>query len=282
MTTKAFDKKLQPTEKKHLVIGAPGVIGRQVVRQMAGRNWPVRAMRRWDSSTTGLDFDGVDIVVGDIFDDRALDEAIAGVNAVIYCAAPSVDSDAGSVLRRSVEGIRTVLSTCRDHGVERLVLTSSASTLGRGAPGTRLDESSLYLPGSSDDPFAEAKYAVEQECFRFVADGFPVVIVNPTLVVGPGVDLNAYARLDVDKRQPLNVVDVRTVAAALVQAVIRGQSGQRYVVGGKNTTAGEVFEGWPGRADKGLRPREAYLVECGQWVDATKARRELGVEDQPS
>lgn len=277
MTTKSFEQQLQPEEQRYLVLGATGLVGRHVVRELAGRNWPVRAMRRWDSSREGLQFEGVDVIVGDIFEPPALTEAVAGVNAVVYCVAPDPGQNASKILRGSVEGIRRVLQVCRDQGVDRVVVTSCASTVGYTAPGSRLDEQHFYLPGSSDDPFVEAKYAVEQECYRFIADGYPVVILNPTLVVGPGVDLSPYARLDVDNRQPMNVVDVREVARAHAEALVRARPGQRYLVGSKNTTAGEVFDGWPGRGRNEVRPREAYLVECGQWVDCSKAREELGL-----
>lgn len=277
MTMKTFDKQLRPEEMRYLVVGATGLIGSHVVRQLAGRSWSVRAMRRWDSPASGLDFEHVDTVVGDIFDAPSLTEAVAGVNAVIFCVAPEPNDDLAWILRRSVEGIRRVLEECRDQGVDRLVVTSCASTVGYDVPGSRLDETSHYLPGSSADPFVEAKYAVEQECFRYIADGFPVVILNPSLVVGPGVDLNEYARLDVDDSEPMNVIDVREVARIHAEALVKGRPGHRYLLGGRNTTAGEVFEGWPGRGRNEFRPREAYLVECGQWLDCTKARRELGL-----
>ncbi len=277
MTIKAFETDVDPRDQRFLVIGGTGLVGRHVVRELAGRQWPVRAMRRWDSPAKGLDFPKVDVVVGDVFEPTSLAEAMAGVNAVIYCAAPDIDLDYSQILRRSVEGIRRVLAACRDYDVERMVLTSSASTMGRGVPGSRLNEDSYYLPGSSKDPFAEAKYAVELECYRYVADGFPVAILNPTLMVGPGVDLTAYARLGVDERQPVSTVDVREVAKMHAEALFLGRPGRRYLLAGENTTAVELFEGWPAKGKNEHRPREAYLVEHGQWVDASRAREELGL-----
>lgn len=264
-----------PRDRRHLVIGATGLVGRQVVREIAGRQWPVRGLRRWDSTAESIDFEGVDVAVGDIFEPAALAEAIAGVNGVIYCAAPAPGGDGREIKRRSVEAIRRVLAACRDFEVDRLVVTSSASTMGQSTPGKRLTEATYYLPGASDDPFAEAKYAVEQECYRYIADGFAVVMVNPTLVVGPGVDLTPYARLGVDDDQSLNAVDVRRVAKALANGLYRGRPGERYLVGGENTKAGALFDGWSTRGKNAVRPREAYLVECGQWVDDRRARQEL-------
>lgn len=277
-TTKTFDQQLKPEEQQYLVIGATGLLGRHVVRQLVGCGWPVRAMRRWNSPTEPLEIGEVDVVVGDIFEPPSLAEAVSGANVVVYCAAPDPDKDASVVLRRSVEGIRRVVESCRENGVDRLVVTSSASTVGRGAPGSLRDESHYYLPGSSSDPFAEAKYAVEQECFRYVADGYPIVILNPTLMVGPGVDLTPYARLDAEDRQPVSVVDVREVARMHVEAISRGRPGARYLIGGTNTTAGDVFEDWSSRGNNDHRPREAYLVEKGQWVDCSRAREELGLD----
>ena len=278
MKTKTFDKELPPEKWQYLVLGAPGMLGRQVVRDLVGRGWPVRAMRRWDEGSEGIEFDGVDIVVGDVFDATSLSDAIAGVNGVFYCVAPDVDEKPREILRKSVEGIRRVLKVCREMDVERMVVTSSASTVGRGAPGTRLDEESFYLPGTSDDAYVEAKYAVELECYRYVADGFDVVMVNPGLLVGPGVDLSAYARLGVAGTQPVAVVDVREAARVHVEAMHRGRPGQRYLVASENSSAQEVFDGWPSKGKNSNPPREAYLVESGQWLDCSLAEQELGLK----
>lgn len=268
---------LDPKDSRFLVLGATGLLGRHIARECAGRSWPVTAMRRWNSEADCLDFPGIEVVVGDIFESASLAEALAGVNGVFYCVAPEEDTAPREVLRRSVEGIRRVLDACRKFEVDRLVLTSSATTIARGAPGWRATEEEYYLPGTTDDPFVEAKYAVELEAMRYIADGFDVVITNPTLLVGPGVDLSAYARLGVDERQPMNVIDVREAARVHAEAMLHGRRGARYILGGTNTTVGQVFDGWSSRGRNENRPREAYLVESGQWVDCSRARQELGL-----
>lgn len=270
-TMKSKNVQTDPRDRRHLVIGSTGLLGRHIVRELAGRRWPVRAMRRWDSDASGLDFPDVDFIVGDVFESAMLKEAIAGANAVVYCAAPDPSRPASQIIGRSVEAIRRVLDTCRDFDVDRLVVTSSASTMGCVAPGQRISEDDYYLPGSSEDPFAEAKYAVEQECWRHIADGFPVVILNPTLFVGPGVDLKPYARLRVSDDQPLNTVDIREVARIHAEAIYDIEPGRRYLLGGENTTAGALFDGWSSRGKNEYRPRDAYLVDHGQWVASRRA-----------
>lgn len=274
-------KGMNPEESRFLVLGGTGFLGRQVVREFAGRRWPVVAMRRWDTPSAGLDLPGVETIVGEIFEPASLKEAMASVNGVVYCVAPDPGEKPREIMRKSVEGVRRVLEACREYGVERLVLTSSASTVGRSAPGRRATEEQFYLPGSSDDPFAEGKYAVELEAYRYIADGMDVVILNPSLMIGPGVDLSAYARLGAAPDQPINVIDVREAAKMHAEAMIHGRRGERYLLGGKNTTAGQVFDGWSSRGKNVRVPREAYLVEKGQWLDVTKAREELGLAREP-
>ncbi len=276
---KSHDVALHPRDMRFLVIGATGLIGRHVVRELAGRQWPVRGLRRWDEEARGLGFSGVEMVVGDVLDRPSFEEAVAGCNVAFYCAAPSPKRSRSEVMVGSVEGIRRVLEACREHGLDRLVVTSSASTVGNLGPGQLATENHHYLPGSSDDPFADAKYAVELECYRYVADGFPVIIVNPTLCVGPGVDLSPYARLGVGGDEPINTVDVREVGRMHVQAALHGRPGERYLVGGQNTRVAEVFEGWSAKGKVDPKPRDSYLVECGQWVDTSKAADELGLNE---
>lgn len=270
-------KALHPLESRFLVLGATGLLGRHVVREFAGRKWPVVAFRRWNTSADGLDLPGVDIAVGELFEPASLKAALAGVNVVIYAIAPSIDQKPREILRKSVEGLRRVLQACRDENVDRVILTSSASTMGRTPPGVRATEDEYYLPGSCNDPFAEAKYAVELEAYRFIADGMDIVMLNPSLLTGPGIDLSPYARLRVRKDQPVNTLDVREAARMHAVAVLRGRSGERYLLGGTNTTADAAFDGWSARGKNPAPPRERYLVEHGQWLESKKARLELGL-----
>jgi nucleoside-diphosphate-sugar epimerase len=73
-----------------LVIGASGFVGSHVTRQLAERGDDVRVTIRKTSSTEAISDLDVEYRYGDIFDDRALREAMQGCDVVFYCVVTPV------------------------------------------------------------------------------------------------------------------------------------------------------------------------------------------------
>src|ERR671935_25869 len=81
--------------------------------------------------------------------------------------------------------------------------------------------------------------------------GAPVVVVNPTLPVGPGdrgrspptqmmLDFCRGKRREYLDAE-LNLIDVRDVAEGMVRAMAVGRPGRRYLLGHENLTIRELF-----------------------------------------
>jgi len=95
-----------------------------------------------------------------------------------------------------------------------------------------------------------SKHEAELEAFRLAAHGLPVVIVNPTFVLGPddptGTSMGLVRRF-LQRRIPayvdggLNIVDVRDVATGHLLADQKGAVGERYILGGRNFTLDRLF-----------------------------------------
>lgn len=277
---------IDPRTQRCCVLGVTGLIGGSIARLLAVEGFALRGVRRWNSSSRISLGQEIEFVVADVLDGQSLRTAMGGCSFVFYAVAPDEGLSRGEILSQSVKGIRNTLEVAHDVGVEKIIVTSSASTMARMAPGVLADEENVYLPGSSVDPFVEAKYAIERECARFIADGMSLVILNPTLCVGPEIDLSRYRPYGRSPRAPLNTVELSDVVRAHVQALAQGRSGERYLIAGENQTVEDVF-GKKRRKRSALervakrlvrsegRPRDAALVEEGQWVDGNKAREEL-------
>jgi dihydroflavonol-4-reductase len=305
-----------------LVLGSTGCIGNNLVRACLARGWQVRAFRRATSQTWMLDGLDVEHVIGDLGDPASLVAAMRGCDLVFHAAAyyPQHSLAPQASLRQAVREMRSILACAARANVGRFIYTSSLTTIGpAGEPDRLADERDLYLPGSTGSAYFETKWAMEAEAWRAVAEGLPVVIVNPTAVFGPwdvkpttGEILLNVARgrlpiwLDVD----VNAVDVRDVATGQILAAERGRVGQRYVLGGENlalrdalqitaTEAGVAPPRW--RVSKGLvtglvqigeavgrlplvkpLPLE-HLKTLGEWraISIAKAQDELGYGHRP-
>lgn len=106
-----------PTRKKVLVLAATGGTGRLIVKQALARGHEVHALVRSPEKASGLE--GATITVGDASDERALRNALRGMDAVISAlgtpASPLREVTALSTATRALVG------AMRAEGVQRLV-----------------------------------------------------------------------------------------------------------------------------------------------------------------
>lgn len=247
------------------VTGATGFIGTRLVEAMVQRGQPVRALSRRDhvepppgsDGPSPLDHELVEVVRGDITDRDSLVRGMEGCRRVFHLAAYAKvwARDPSTYVRLNIEGMRNVFAAAEQHGVERVVLTSTVRTLGPRPPGVIGDEE---MPRATDrylTEYEETKTIAEAEALKRAAEGFPVVVVNPTRVYGPGhlTEGNSLARLidDYDRgRVPIlpnrgvnvgNYVMVDDVVDGHLLAMEKGRIGQRYILGGENASLKEFF-----------------------------------------
>ncbi len=236
--------------KPILVTGATGFVGWHVARALLDRGCAVRALARDPSKLQELD--GIEPVRGDLRDRSSLDKAVAGCGVVYHVAADYRlwTREPEEMFRSNVEGTRSLLESARIAGVERFIYTSTVGCIGVSVGGIG-DETQPVGIEEMSGPYKRSKFLAEQVAKEFAADGFPVVIVNPTAPVG-GHDFKPTptGKIVVDfvrGAMPayldtgLNVVDVRDVAAGHLAACEHGRVGERYILGAENLTLQQIF-----------------------------------------
>ena len=236
-----------------LVTGGTGFIGSSIVRALLGANCEVRVLIRNGSDKRNLDGLGIERVIGDITDPMSLARAMRGCSHVFHAAAlySFWVTIPGLIERVNVQGTRNVLRAALEAGIERVVYTSSVAALAVPEDGTPVDELTPIDPGKIIGAYKRSKYAAEQVALEYVAKGLPVIIVNPSFPVGPRdikptptgqtiVDFLNH-RLPAYVDTGMNVVDVDDVARGHVLAAEKGRIGERYILGGKNMTMGELL-----------------------------------------
>ena len=231
-----------------LVTGAGGFIGEHLVTKLLDGGADVRAFGHDAPHDSDADF-----VVGDIRDRDAVRRALVGCDAVFHLAAvySFYRRDAAQMRSVNVEGTRIVLSEALRGPRRRIVHTSTCATCGpvRGRASTERD---LPPPRELAIPYRRTKLDGERLALQAVRDGADVVIVNPTVPVGPGdrrptptgkmvADVAHGRTLGYLASSVLNVVAVEDVAAGHVDAFEHGRAGERYLLGGENLTIREVF-----------------------------------------
>jgi dihydroflavonol-4-reductase len=235
-----------------LVTGATGFIGGNLARELCRRGYEVRALVRPGSNTAAIDDTDVAKVYGDILDLASLDEGVKDCQGVFHCAAAYTfwSQRPGDIYRTNIEGTRNVLAAARRAGVDRVVYTSTVSTVGP-SNGVLATEDTRADPQHLVGHYKKSKYAAEQLALAACSDDLPVVVVNPTAPVGPwdvkptptGRIVLDYllGRIPVYLKTGMNVVDVEDVAVGHILAMERGQPGQRYLLGNRNLELPEIF-----------------------------------------
>ncbi len=230
-----------------LVTGGTGFIGSHVVRQLAERGERLRLLIRPGRDASHLDGIAFERADGDITDRDSVRAAMDGVDRVFHVAGKTSMrvADRSRVFEVNVGGTRIVMEEALRAGVVRAVHTSSAGAVGPARREGTADESQPFTAGRLGIAYVNAKHDAEAVAMRVAAKGLPVVVVNPTFVLGPddpSGTSNRLVRRLLLRRIPayvdggLNVVDVRDVARGHLLADQKGQEGERYLLSARNFT----------------------------------------------
>jgi dihydroflavonol-4-reductase len=238
---------------KTLVTGGTGFIGANVVRALRRRGIAVRALVRPTSDLRNLAGLDLELVYGDLRDRQSLEAALKGCDTLYHVAAVYTlwTPNPRELYDSNVAGTVNLLEAAAAAGVRRIVYTSSVATIGLpedGRPGT---EELFLRPDELIGDYKRSKYLAEQEVLKLAQRGLPVVIVNPSLPVGPWdskptpsgqIIVNFLrGRIPAYVETGLNVVDVEDVALGHLLAAERGRIGERYILGHENLTLAEMF-----------------------------------------
>ena len=257
-------------------------------------------------------------------------EAMAGCDVVFHTASPfttRVDDPQTELVDPALNGTRNVLDTVNaTSSVRRVVLTSSCAAIYTDAsdcaqaPGGVLTEEIWNTTASLDyQPYSYSKLLAEREAWKIAdsQDRWDLVVINPSLVIGPALNPNptsesfaivkqlgdGNARFGAPKLG-MGVVDVRDVAQAHIEAANNADANGRNILSGHSTNfleIGQVLQDRFGKdyplPTRALPKRLVWLVgpylaglprqfvannvDVEFVADNSKSRRELGIEYRP-
>jgi len=169
---------------KALVTGGGGFLGGAIVDLLHARGASIRTLARGDYPRL-RDLE-VTMVQGDLADASAVRRAVEGCDVVFHVAAKAgIWGSYADYHRPNVEGTRNILDACREHGIRRLVFTSSPSVVFNGADIAGVDESALY-PTHYESFYSATKAEAERLVLAANDDALATVALRPHLIWGPG------------------------------------------------------------------------------------------------
>ena len=235
------------------ITGATGLLGSFICRDLLKKGYKVRAIKRESSRMTLLEdiIDQIDWVIGNMDDTIFLEDALQGVEAVIHGAAIiSFDKrDEPAMTKTNVQGTADLVNACLKIGVKNYIQISSVAALGRKANQININENDKWEGTEYDSIYSRSKHLSELEVWRGAQEGLNVKIVNPSVVLGPGIwkkgssTVFKYA-FDEKKYFPsgtVNFVDVRDVSRAIIQLMESDIQNERFVLNGGSMLFKEFF-----------------------------------------
>lgn len=233
---------------KILVTGGAGFLGSHLVNQLVAEHRAVRVLEKPGVATCHLPTNEIEIVHADLRDEQAVKEAAGGCGVVLHLAAnPNLWArDPDEFEQVNHQGTRRVLAAARAAGARRVVHVSTESILTPSGYADVITEQTQTTLDDMIGPYCRSKWLAEQAAREAAEGGDPVIIVRPSIPVGPGDrHMGPLSRMICDFSNGrikayldggLNLIDVNDVAAGIWAAAQRGEIGRCYLLVHENWT----------------------------------------------
>ncbi len=235
-----------------LVTGATGLVGTQICKYLVKEQIACKGLKRPDSVIDEDLINTVTWIEGDVLDIQSVEEALEDVDTVLHAAAliSFYSKDFDRMNEVNVYGTANMINASLRAKVDRFVHISSVAALGKAKNTIPVNENTLWSNSADTSHYAESKYFAELEVWRGQEEGLSTIILNPSVVLGPG-NLNASStRLfkyawDEGLFYPggaLNYIDLRDLAKATLQLMRSQVEGERFIVSAGSISYQSFFE----------------------------------------
>lgn len=258
-----------------LITGGTGLLGSHLLVSLLKEHKEVVALKRPSSDleevkkvfsyhTSGEDeskelFERIQWVDADLLNQadmeqafQGVEHALQGVEQVYHCAATVSfqPRDRQKMIRFNSDSTACVVNACLATGVKKLLHVSSTSAIGRSPEGSPATESLIWTQTKTSTGYATSKFRSEMEVWRGMEEGLEAVIVNPSIILGPGFwergSSSMFSRVAGGLKYAApgitGYVGVQDVVSAMIQLMNSDVSGERFIISEGAYSYKQVFE----------------------------------------
>lgn len=185
-----------------LVTGGTGMVGAHLLYKLLNQEEKIRAIYRnkkkfeivkrifsYYSDNPDDLFNKIEWIPANLNDIPSLTEAFKDVTHVYHCAAfVSFEPDKFYLLKKTnIEGTANIVNLCLSNDIQKLCYVSSIAAIGSSKNNEPITEETDWNPEKDNSVYAITKYGAEMEVWRGTQEGLNAVIVNPGIIIGPGI-----------------------------------------------------------------------------------------------
>ncbi len=254
-----------------LVTGGTGLVGSHLLYDLVKKGERVRALRRKKSNVEEVKkifsyysknayelFSKIEWAEGDLLDVFSLEEAMRDVTHVYHCGAiVSMNPKHGKkMIHNNVTGTANMVNVALATKIQKFCYVSSVAALGIENE-KEITEETNWNQKTHFSAYAISKYLSENEVWRASQEGLNMVIVNPTIVIGPGnwrrssgiIFKAANKGLPWYSTGGMAYVDVRDVVKSMTALMKSEIKNERFIVSSENMS----FRNFTGIVHESLR-----------------------------
>ena len=243
--------------------GGTGLVGAHILLKLTENGHNVKALKKKKSSLTVIEnifshYNKVDLlqsiewIDGDLLEPFSLEKGIRDCQIVIHCAAivSFNPKDFEKMMIQNVEGTANIVNICLDYKIKKLGYISSIATLSNSEKNNLRTENDFWKKSKSNTQYAISKYLSEQEVWRGVSEGLNSIIVNPSVILGPGdwtkgssqMFEKVWNGLKFYSNGSTGYVDVLDVAECLIKLIKSDIVNERFIINSENMRYRQIFD----------------------------------------
>lgn len=248
------------------VTGGTGLLGAHLLFHLSCTDSRIKAIRRKHSNLENVKkvfsyytkdveehFSRIHWLEGDLLNKEFIDSSTVEADVIFHLAA-FISYRAGRNVKKkmfetNILTTKFLLEACKKNNIGKFCYVSSTSTLGSRSQGGLITEESNLELSKHTTSYARSKFISEGLVVNAGKMGLKTVIVNPSIILGPGdwsrssskMILNIYNGLRFYPNGIIGFVDVRDVVTIMILLVNKEVFGEKFIVSSQNLSYKEVF-----------------------------------------
>ena len=245
------------------ITGGTGLVGSHILLKLSQDNIPFKALKRSTSSLKVCKdvfthykaeqlFNSIIWETGDVNNIPSLEDAMQNCDTIIHAAAMVSfnNEDANLMHKINVEGTENIMNVALSMNIKKISYISSIASLGRNSTENMVDENCHFRVSKKESNYSLSKYYSEQEVWRASQEGLDVVIINPSVILGPGDWTKGSSQIFQRINKGLKFyttgstgyVDVVDVANCAIQLLLSDIKNERFIINGANMKFRTLFD----------------------------------------